>query len=159
MQELSVRPARAEDAEGVVRAHEASWNAALAPLVGKTLGQLAPLAARVERARATLADPPVDACAWIAEREGVVAGMAVASDAELRDLYVVPAAWGTGAGAELMRAALDWIAARGVQEALLWVGEENLRARRFYEREGWAADGGTRTNPLGPVELRYRRPL
>lgn len=142
-----------------MRAHEAGWDAALAPIVGKTLGELAPLAARVERARATLADPPEDACAWVAEREGVIVGMAIASGAELRDLYVVPAAWGTGVGVELMRVALDWIAVRGAQEALLWVGEDNLRARRFYEREGWAADGGTRTSPLGPVELRYRRPL
>jgi GNAT superfamily N-acetyltransferase len=142
-----------------VRAHEAGWDAALAPIVGKTLGELAPLAARVERAGATLADPPEDACAWVAEREGVIVGMAIASGAELRDLYVVPAAWGTGVGVELMRVALDWIAVRGAQEALLWVGEDNLRARRFYEREGWAADGGTRTSPLGPVELRYRRPL
>ena len=142
-----------------MRAHEAGWDAALAPIVGKTLGELAPLAARVERARATLADPPEDARAWVAEREGVIVGMAIASGAELRDLYVVPAAWGTGVGVELMRVALDWIAVRGAQEALLWVGEDNLRARRFYEREGWAADGGTRTSPLGPVELRYRRPL
>ena len=142
-----------------MRAHEAGWDAALAPIVGKTLGELAPLAARVERARATLADPPEDACAWVAEREGVIVGMAIASGAELRDLYVVPAAWGTGVGVELMRVALDWIAVRGAQEALLWVGEDNLRARRVYEREGWAADGGTRTSPLGPVELRYRRPL
>lgn len=142
-----------------MRAHEASWDAALAPLVGKTLGELAPLAARVARARATLANPPEDACAWVAGREGVIVGMAIASDAELRDLYVVPAAWGTGVAAELMGAALAWIAARGAQEALLWVGEENLRARRFYEREGWTAEGGTRTSPLGPVELRYRRSL
>ena len=148
-----------DDAEGIVRAHEASWDAALAPLVGKTLGDLAPLAARVERARATLADPPEDACAWVAERDGSIVGMAIASGAELRDLYVVPAAWGTGVATELMTAALDWIAARGAQEALLWVVEENRRARRFYEREGWAADGETRTSALGPVELRYRRVL
>jgi GNAT superfamily N-acetyltransferase len=152
-------PARAKDAEALVRAHEASWDASLAPLVGKTLGELAPRTERVERARATLAHPPQDACAWVAEREGAIVGMAIASDTELRDLYVVPAAWGTGVGAELMGVALDWIAARGAPEALLWVGEANLRARRFYEREGWAADGETRTSPLGPVELRYRRPL
>ena len=124
-----------------MRAHEASWDAALAPLVGQKLAELAPLATRVERARATLAHPPEDACAWVAERDGVILGMALASEAELRDLYVVPAAWGTGVGAELMGTALEWIAARGAREATLWVGQENLRARRFYEREGWVVDG------------------
>ena len=156
---MNVRTARQDDAEGLVRAHEAAWDATLAALVGSSLAELAPLEARVERARASLAHAPENAQAWVADRDGEIVGMATALGDELRDLYVVPAAWGTGVGAELLGAALDWIAARGAQEALLWVGDENLRARRFYEREGWAADGGTRTSPLGPVELRYRRAL
>jgi hypothetical protein len=44
-------------------------------------------------------------------------------------------------------------------EAILWVGEANARARRFYEREGWSADGETRESPLGPRKLRYRLTL
>jgi hypothetical protein len=42
---------------------------------------------------------------------------------------------------------------------VLWVLEANGRARRFYEREGWTLEGGTRTTPLGPSEVRYRRTL
>ena len=75
------------------------------------------------------------------------------------NLYVAPAAWGTGAARELMRTALDWLAAGGVDEAVLWVGEGNERARRFYEREGWTADGEMRASSLGPPEVRYRRAL
>jgi GNAT superfamily N-acetyltransferase len=156
---VSVRRAHADESLGVVRAHEAAWDSAIAPLVGTTLGRLAPLEARVERARATLADPPENACAWVYEREGAIVGTAVAVDVELRDLYVVPAAWGTGVAGALMQAALGWIASRGADDAVLWVGEANLRARRFYEREGWAADGETRASPLGPLEVRYRRAL
>lgn len=156
---MTVRPAHAADAERFVRAHEAAWDAAIAPLVGTTLGQVAPLEARVERARVTLSDPPENASAWVYEREGAIVGEAVAVGDELRDLYVVPAAWGTSVARDLMLAALDWIASRGSDEAVLWVGEGNLRARRFYEREGWTADGETRASALGPLELRYRRAL
>jgi hypothetical protein len=42
--------------------------------------------------------------------------------------------------------------------AYLWVLAENARARRFYERGGWTADGVTRTEAIGgePVlQLRY----
>jgi GNAT superfamily N-acetyltransferase len=156
---VDVRVAREDDAEGLVRAHEAAWDASLAPLVGSSLGELAPLDARVERARASLAQPPEDAQAWVADRDGEIVGMATARGDELRDLYVVPAAWGTGVARELMQAALEWIAARGAQAAFLWVGEENVRARRFYEREGWTADGEQRAGPLGPVELLYRLAL
>ena len=82
--------------------------------------------------------------------------MATARDMELRHLYVAPSAWGTGIARELMQTALDWIAARAAGEAFLWVAEANGRARRFYEREGWTADGETRQSPLGPPEVRYR---
>ena len=154
---MKVRVAREDDAAGLVRAHEEAWDATLAPLAGAALAELAPFDARVERARASLADPPEDAQAWVAERGGEIAGMATARGDELRDLYVVPTAWGTGVAQALMHAALAWIAGRGAQDVFLWVAEENVRARRFYEREGWVADGESRTSPLGPEELRYRR--
>ena len=145
--------------EGLVRAHEAAWDATIAPIVGMPLGQLAPLDDRIEQARASLADPSATGRAWVAERDGEIVGMATAGEAELRNLYVAPAAWGSGAGRELMRTALDWLAACGVEEAYLWVGEANARARRFYEREGWTPDGEKRDSPLGPPEVRYRLTL
>ena len=43
--------------------------------------------------------------------------------------------------------------------ALLRVGEENARARRFYEREGWTQSTQTRTSVLGPSEVQYRLDL
>ena len=156
---MIVRSAGEGDVDGLVRAHEAAWDAAIAPIVGATLAQLAPLDARIEQARSALADPLETAHAWVAERDGEIVGMATAGDAELRNLYVVPAAWGTGIARELMQTALDWIAARGADEAVLWVGEANARARRFYEREGWTLDVETRASPLGPPEVRYRRLL
>jgi GNAT superfamily N-acetyltransferase len=155
----TIRTATEEDAEGLVRAHEAAWDATLAQVLGSRLDELAPLLERVERARASLASPPEGTCAWVAETDGEIVGMAVAKDAELRDLYVVPSAWGVGVAVALMQTALDWIAAHGAKEAFLWVGEANSRARRFYEREGWKADDETRTSVLGPPELRYRRIL
>jgi GNAT superfamily N-acetyltransferase len=156
---MTIRVARAEDAEGLVAVHGAAWDAALAPLVGRSLNELSPLEDRVERARAALAELPEDACAWVAEEDGEVVGMAIVSEAELRDLYVAPAAWGSGVAQELMGTALDWLQGRRAEAALLWVVEANARARRFYEREGWTADGETRASPLGPRELRYRRPI
>jgi RimJ/RimL family protein N-acetyltransferase len=40
----------------------------------------------------------------------------------------------------------------------------NARARRFYEKAGWAPDGTTKTDTIGDgtvelVEVRYRRTL
>lgn len=61
-----------------------------------------------------------------------------------------------------MRAAERGLADAGFAEAYLWVLGSNARARRFYEIGGWAADGGTKVERRGEVELRevrYRRDL
>jgi GNAT superfamily N-acetyltransferase len=159
MTNFSVRPAELEDAEGFVRAHESAWDGTIGVVVGRPLAELAPFEERVARYRAGLAEPPPDVGAWVAERGGEIVGIAVRSGCELRDLYVVPEAWGTGVGSGLMDAALAAMRAGECGEASLWVGEANARARRFYEREGWQSSGETRVSQLGPPELRYRLPL
>ena len=44
--------------------------------------------------------------------------------------------------------------------ALLWVLEDNPRARRFYERAGWAPDGVRKAEErfgVRAAEVRYRK--
>jgi GNAT superfamily N-acetyltransferase len=80
---------------------------------------------------------------------------------EVYALYVDPGHWGTGVSDELMRAALTSLRHDGWVRANLWLLAQNPRARRFYERHGWVADGGrqTLTLPGDPVEIRMTRPL
>ena len=82
------------------------------------------------------------------ERDGV---------AELYAIHADPAYLGGGVGLALMLDALPALARLG-DRAVLWVLEANTRARRFYERGGWAPDGTGRTEAIGgePVaQLRY----
>ena len=83
------------------------------------------------------------------------------SVAELYALYVRPAWWSTGTGRALMERVLARAPASGYQSITLWVLRDNLRARRFYERAGFAPDGATNVlHRLADVtELRYRRAL
>jgi hypothetical protein len=49
----------------------------------------------------------------------------------------------------------------GFREAILWVWEDNARARRLYEAKGWRTDK-TRAVEMLEVEVpevRYRKPL
>jgi ribosomal protein S18 acetylase RimI-like enzyme len=80
---------------------------------------------------------------------------------ELYTLYVSPAHWSTGAGRALTDAALDGLRAAGYQRVVLWTLTENARARRFYDKAGFAPDGATNIlDNLGSVEeLRYVRDL
>jgi ribosomal protein S18 acetylase RimI-like enzyme len=80
---------------------------------------------------------------------------------ELYGLYVTPAWWSTGAGRGLMGTVLAALAEAGYHAAVLWVLTDNARARRFYQRAGFTADGAA--NVLaglgGVLELRYARDL
>jgi ribosomal protein S18 acetylase RimI-like enzyme len=81
--------------------------------------------------------------------------------AELYALYVRPAWWSTGTGRALMGKVLARTGAAGYRSITLWVLRDNQRARRFYERAGFAPDGATNVlTGLGSViEVRYRRAL
>ncbi len=83
------------------------------------------------------------------------------SVAELYALYVRPAWWSTGTGRSLMARVLARTSEAGYRSVALWVLRDNQRARRFYERAGFAPDGATNVlEGLGGVtELRYRRVL
>ena len=81
--------------------------------------------------------------------------------AELYALYVHPSWWSTGTGQALMDQVLAMVSAARYLSVRLWVLRDNARARRFYERAGFAPDGAShRLEGLGGVtEIRYRRPL
>lgn len=68
---------------------------------------------------------------------------------EVHMVYLHPTTWGQGLGRPLMDAAMQGLERRGLHWAVVWVLEQNTRARRFYERLSFAADGGRRHDLLG----------
>jgi len=88
---------------------------------------------------------------WIAEREDRGLGFAAwgpprdadvhQHTAELYALYLEQDAAGTGVARALAEGALREMREHRYDRAVLWVLEANHRARRFYERRGWASDG------------------
>ena len=119
-----------------------------------------------ERWRSRLHVPPPGWTTMVCEHEGRVVGFASAGPSrdedelgELYAIYVEPEAWSTGAGRALMTAAEQRLAAE-YDAALLWVLEDNPRARGFYERGGWVPDGVRKAEERLGVrapEVRYRK--
>jgi ribosomal protein S18 acetylase RimI-like enzyme len=74
-------------------------------------------------------------------------------DEQLYALYVLSSCYGHGVGQALLDQAL-----RG-RPAQLWVAKDNARARRFYDKNGFAADGTEQVDPDldGLVEIRMVR--
>ena len=71
-----------------------------------------------------------------------------AGDIELKRIYLLPPAWGTGLAGRLVELACDDARALGHDRILLGVYGKNFRAHRFYEKQGFAL-AGTRQFQVG----------
>lgn len=68
------------------------------------------------------------------------ASVSLARTFVLYDLFVAPQARRSGAGAALLRTAVQYAAAQGASELMLQTATGNIAAQRLYEREGWIRD-------------------
>lgn len=155
---MLIRPALVEDMAEVEAARIATWKTAYRGIVPDA--HLDALEVRPDR------------IAWLEERfrtgefvtfvavDEQVVGMATVGPSrdadlpevtELYGLYVRPEHSRTGVGSALME---QCHTAR-----LLWVLEANARARAFYEKQGFRADGASKQRDFGRpvVEVRYVR--
>jgi ribosomal protein S18 acetylase RimI-like enzyme len=101
----------------------------------------------------------------VARREGRIVGFVLHGpaaehqghpperDEQLFALYVLSNCYGHGVGQALLDQALS------ERPAQLWVAKDNARARRFYEKNGFTADGTEQVDPDldGLVEIRMVR--
>jgi ribosomal protein S18 acetylase RimI-like enzyme len=81
---------------------------------------------------------------------------------EIFELYVHPRLQGRGLGRELMEQSWADLEGHGFRWGVLWVLEDNLAARRFYERCGLHHDGGRKRLMHGGrwvMAVRYSRAL
>jgi GNAT superfamily N-acetyltransferase len=80
--------------------------------------------------------------------------------AHLSNLFVRQDEWGTGLAVTLHGAALQAARERGYTAIRLFVAAGQARARRFYEREGWAVEGDEfHEARLGLDMVEYRHAL
>ena len=159
----TVRRATPEDARAIATVKVASWRATYVDVVPQSLLDAMDVDEHTRMWERWLSDSRN--AVFVAEQAGAVVGFVNVGPCdherevgEVYAIYVHPEAWSTGAGLALMEAGVAWLAERW-QEAVLWVAEENPRARRFYERFGWVG-GTTRVVdvlPGAPVpEVLYR---
>jgi GNAT superfamily N-acetyltransferase len=147
---LRVRPARPGDEEMLLAIQRSSSTAALGHVFPPERHPFPDDAIRDSWRELLRSDGVTTLIAEVEERP---AGLVAWSDGWLARLFVAPEHWGTGLAARLHDEA---VAALG-RPCHLWVLEENARARRFYERRGWRADGEQQPAgfPPWPTELRY----
>lgn len=146
--DLTVRPARFDDAAGIARVHIQAWRESYAHLLPPSLAGLEQ-GPREERCRKIIAAAASDV--WVVCRGTDIVGWASAGTGrdedpprprELNGIYVLASEYGSGAGQSLLDAAV------GHGGAYLWIAEENPRAFAFYRRNGFVPDGAASAHDL-----------
>src|SRR5690625_962599 len=151
---MQVRPASEEDAAAIANVHVASWKGAYRGILPDSLLSSLSVERRAQAWRANLRRPENNTFVAL-DGAGTVVGFASLegsrdSDAskdtgEITTIYVIPDKWGHGYGRVLMEVVCNAARNRGFADLTLWVLEENVRARQFYEKAGFTLDGATKT--------------
>lgn len=64
-------------------------------------------------------------------------------------MYILPAHWRKGIGGMMCREAEQILKSRTIIQMVLWVFNDNQKARGFYETIGFGADGAVKILNMG----------
>jgi ribosomal protein S18 acetylase RimI-like enzyme len=182
---VTVRPATVDDCDAIADVHVRTWQAAYAHAMPAAYLAGLEAADRATMWRRSIGGATGPSAVLVAAvdnldgSDGKIAGFAAVgrfrnedgsrdeTTGEVYAIYVAPEHWSTGAGLALMGRAVDHLTGHGLSEIRLWVLADNPRARRFYERFGFVADGAVRVEPAGAgyddarllEEVRYTLPV
>ena len=154
--EIFVRNAVPEDCGALGEIMAVSFRSAFGGFISRETLDRCAVAENCAGLLASLPKEMTTLTGWV---DGKLMGLLVCSEqpdgrAEIEAIHSLPESWGTGLGAAMLDFAL-----RG-RSAGLWAFEENRRARRFYEKQGFAFTGERRISEFdGAVEVRYERML
>ena len=149
-----VRAATTDDGDAIGEVHAAAWQLGFGHVfqreflerasAGRRNGWQHAIARVLERSNLVLVggrDARVSAFSQSAQPDDG------GTDREIFAFYCHPAAWGTGVAEALMHETCA-VLSTTARRAVLWTPSEAHRARRFYERLGFALTGRTRSETL-----------
>lgn len=163
-----MRPAEPHDADAIARVQIDSWRETYTGMIPDRFFGEESFEARKSMWDGYFAAEPRPGTLAVAERGDRIVGFAFSGSARHPDaakgleparelhlfsIYLLAAEHGAGIGRTLLLAVV------GDGPAQLWVASANLRARSFYERNGFRADGVEVTDPdlEGLAEIRMVR--
>jgi GNAT superfamily N-acetyltransferase len=171
--DVSVRPARPQDAAEIARVQAVTWRTAYRSVLPTSVldGWDENTAAEVWRAAVVSPPTPAHGVLVAVERDGVV-GFAAFGPPELADgeaadpdgptteivTLLVEPRWGRrGHGSRLLAAVADLAASTGARRLQAWLPEQDRVSAGFFESAGWAPQGWVRTLDTGAAPLREVR--
>jgi GNAT superfamily N-acetyltransferase len=141
---FAVREATLDDAEGIARAHTASWQTSYRGILPDTVLDRIDVGQRAETRRRILRDRSIYQLVAYDITHGDIVGFCDAGPArrhvpyagELYAIYLVDRAKRYGLGQEMMERVQAQLARDAMRSTIVWVLDNNHHARRFYEAMG-----------------------
>jgi ribosomal protein S18 acetylase RimI-like enzyme len=145
--ELTIRPARVEEADALAELHYAAWKVGYQDSMPEAVMQALDLEEFYPRWRYRLSPEGAGHRILVAEEGGKLVGFTTygasreamqipSAYAEIYTLYVHPNVWGQGVGGRLMKSVFQQLIQEEIKGCFLWVLKSNTRARLFYEHLG-----------------------
>jgi ribosomal protein S18 acetylase RimI-like enzyme len=167
---MNIRRATPEDAPTLAKIHVDSWQAAYQGIVPASHLERFTYQRREDAFRQALITNTEETYLVTEDNQAIAIltigpsrddDLDTTTTGELWGIYITPDYWRKGVGSRLVDEAESMLRSRGYTQVVLWVLEDNLNARRFYERVGYRLDGAYKMVELGkPLKaVRYQKPL
>jgi GNAT superfamily N-acetyltransferase len=164
----TIREATLEDAAAIARVHVVSWQAAYRGIMLDELLDNLSVSDRTADWKKRLQNAE-SRRNFVLEIEATIEGwisLGPARDGdktslcgEIYGIYLTSEWWSKGWGWQLYVFAENVLREGHFNNVTVWVLEANSRARRFYEKAGYAPDGRTTAFGQGLPEMRYEKKL
>ena len=151
--EIDIRKVKQGDADALAYIQTESWKTAFKGIIDDAMLEKC---TNIDKARAmyqrlldenmgngyllTVDNKPHCIAYWDKARDPELTGKA-----ELICIHSLPNNWHKGFGSKMMDMVLEDIKSSGYSEVVLWVFRDNLRARAFYEANGFVLSGVTKS--------------
>ena len=164
---IDIRKILPENAYEYTLLHIACWRDAYKGIISDEYldSMSAQLDRRVEICRQAINEPDGCECLYVANGDEMIGRLIFGESrdedkhgaGEIYAIYLLADYWGKGYGTQMMDFAVSALRLAGFREIIVWVLEDNYRARRFYEKCGFAYDGTRQGIDIGEtlVEIRY----
>lgn len=147
---INIRPAKTDDAARIAYVRITGWRESYRGMMPDILLDNLDIEADTARVQKALQDANNRAMRFVAEKDGLIIGMAACGAArgqedvergEVYALYLLDEVKRTGAGTLLMRHMARALEQQGMRSLQLSVLEKNVPARAFYEKLGGKLTG------------------
>jgi len=163
---LIIRETNENDAYDTASVHVSSWQSAYSGIIPDEVLQSFNIEKQAERFINDYKEYKGISFYYVAELDGKIIGNLVISRCsdddkpkagEIIAIYLLEEYWGKRYGYAMLIHAIEVLKNIECNEVIIWVLEENDRARRFYEKCGFTHDGVNKEINIGKqlIELRY----